>query len=84
MSKTIKDYFDIQELVCRDTYNKYGNEAWQFLGEHLLANLLWLRENIDKPIFCQLVGNRRQTEREGTTMQPMFVRGVSLWSLIQL
>lgn len=51
MSKTIKDYFDIQELVCRDTYNKYGNEAWQFLDDRLLANLLWIRENLGKPIY---------------------------------
>ena len=51
MSKTIKDYFDIQELVCRDTYNKYGNEASQRSGDRRLGKLLWLRENLGKPIY---------------------------------
>ena len=45
----IKDYFDIQELVCRHVYEKYGNNAWQFFDNRLLETLLVIREKLGKP-----------------------------------
>lgn len=50
MGKTIKDFFGIEELVCKDVYTKFGDKAWQFFDDRLLAMLLWIRENIGKPI----------------------------------
>ncbi len=47
---TIKDYFDIRELVCRHIYNKFGDGAWQFFDNSLLETLLVIREKLDKPI----------------------------------
>ena len=29
----IKQYFDIDELVCNHTLKKWGANAWQFLGD---------------------------------------------------
>lgn len=47
---TIKDFFNIRELVCPDTYNKHKDNSWQFIDNRLLSVLLWLRQGIGKPI----------------------------------
>lgn len=51
MAKTIRDYFNIKELVCQDVYAKFGEKAWDFLDPKLLAVLLFIREGIGKPIL---------------------------------
>ena len=43
-------YFGIKELVCPHVYERWGEMAWQFLDERLLANLDFIREGIGKPI----------------------------------
>lgn len=48
---TIKDYFDIQELVCPHVYNKFREYAWNFFDPRLLDTLLVIREKIGKPIY---------------------------------
>lgn len=63
MSKSIKDYFDIQELVCKDVYHKFGEKAWEFFDPRLLETLLFIREAIGKPIYInnwQINGNLQQ------------------------
>lgn len=50
MAKTIKDYFGIKELVCKDVHAKFGEKAWDFLDERLLRTLLFIRENLGKPM----------------------------------
>lgn len=60
---TIKDYFDIQELVCKHVYGKFGQSAWQFFDPRLLETLLVIRENLGKPIHVnnwQVGGNLTQ------------------------
>lgn len=32
----IKKYFSIEELVCNHAYDKWRNNAWQFLDTHCL------------------------------------------------
>jgi hypothetical protein len=49
MSKPI--YFSIDELVCEDVYNTYGETAWQFFDIRLLVTLDTIRDRIGKPIF---------------------------------
>lgn len=44
----LKVYFDIQELVCNHTYQKFGDKSWQFLDTEILHTVLVLRENILK------------------------------------
>lgn len=59
----IKDYFDIQELVCKHVYNKFGEGAWQFFDSRLLETLLVIREKLGKPIYVnnwQVGGNLTQ------------------------
>lgn len=46
----VQDYFGIKELVCPHVYETWGERAWQFLDEKILANLLFIREGIGKPI----------------------------------
>lgn len=48
--KRIKEYFDIQELVGRRTYKRFGVRAWRFLDYRLLYALLIIREGLDNPI----------------------------------
>jgi hypothetical protein len=50
MSKTIKDYFSIRELVDEEVFNRFGNGAWRFLDDKLLDCLLIIRRNLRKPI----------------------------------
>lgn len=47
---TIKDFFKIKELVCKDVYDKFGEAAWAFLDPRLLQTLLFIRTNIGKPM----------------------------------
>lgn len=48
---TLKQNFNIKELVCRHCYNKFKESAWQFLSTELLSTLYTLRYVIfNKPI----------------------------------
>lgn len=44
----ITDYFDIRELVCPHTYQRFGQGAWMFLDPKLIDSLLILRTKIIK------------------------------------
>jgi hypothetical protein len=49
----IKQYFDIEELVCNHVLERWGEDAWQFLDTGFLANLLALRRDvIQRPMYC--------------------------------
>lgn len=49
----IKKFFDIEELVCKHTYDKYGNASWQYLDTDFLHALLVIRKDIlGKPMYC--------------------------------
>lgn len=47
----IKDYFDIQELVCKHVYTRFGEGAWSFFDPRMLAVMLYIREGIGKPMW---------------------------------
>lgn len=44
----LSKYFDIQELVCPHTYQKFSDKSWQFLDTEILHTVLVLREDILK------------------------------------
>ncbi len=44
----LKPYFKIQELVCKHTYDKFGEKSWQFFDKEFLETLLVLRKDIFK------------------------------------
>lgn len=56
--KTIKDYFNIKELVDETTFKRHGENAWQFICPMLQETMLILRENIGKPITVNNWGNK--------------------------
>ena len=41
-------YFIIQELVCKHTFDRFGEKAWQFLDTELLHTLLVIRKKLGK------------------------------------
>ena len=47
---SVRDYFGIKELVCPHVYEEWDDNAWQFLDDRMLANLLFIREGIGRPI----------------------------------
>lgn len=49
----IRPYFDIDELVCNHTFEKWKEAAWQFLDTDFLHALLVIRRDILKrPMWC--------------------------------
>lgn len=45
------DNFDLQELVCPDVYQKYGEFAWNFFDPRLLLTIDRIRTKINKRIL---------------------------------
>ena len=51
--KELKEFFDIQELVCPHTFNTFGEKSWQFFDRDFLEALLILRRDvIKKPLIA--------------------------------
>ena len=49
----LKQYFKVKELVCPHTYQRYGENVWQFLSPCYLETLLVIREQIiAAPMYC--------------------------------
>ena len=48
----IKDYFDIRELVSEDVFNKDGENAWRFFDPRLFEVMLFIRTELNKPIYA--------------------------------
>lgn len=46
----IKGYFDIRELVDKETFKAHGQKAWQFIDIRLLHTVLIIRDELDLPI----------------------------------
>lgn len=46
----VKKYFTIQEFVSKDVYDKYKEDAWQFICPMLLETLLIIRKELGKPM----------------------------------
>jgi len=51
MKELIKEYFDLEELICPHVSARFGEKAWQFLDTRLLETLYVIRKSIDKPIY---------------------------------
>lgn len=47
----ISDFFNIEELVCKDVYQHFKEKAWDFFDPRLLENLLFIRIGLDKPVW---------------------------------
>lgn len=65
----LKSYFGIGDLVCRHTFEAYGERGWQFLDSEYLETLLVVRRDIlQTPMFCN------SYTRQGST--PFTQRGL--------
>ena len=51
MKELIKEYFDLEELICPHVSARFGQKAWQFIDTRLLETLYVIRKSIDKPIY---------------------------------
>lgn len=69
----IKRYFDIEELVGKRTFKKYGERAWRFLDYRALYALLIVREGLDRSITVNdwKWGGKRQQRGLRTIVQQM-------------
>lgn len=55
---SIRAYFDVKELVCDHTYDRFGERSWQFLDTNYLHALLIVRRDILKtPMVCNVYRN---------------------------
>lgn len=64
--RELGSYFDIVELVCPHTYNKWKERSWQFLDTEFLHNLLILRRDIIKqPMYCNNWDKQGQFSQRG-------------------
>lgn len=51
--RELKKFFDIKELVCDHTYDRWGEKSWQFLDTDYLHALLVIRRDIlNKGMVC--------------------------------
>ena len=46
-----KNFFSIRELVCSHVFNRFGDNAWQFLDTALLHTLLIVRKFFNKQMI---------------------------------
>lgn len=60
-------YFKLQELVCPDVYNQYGEAAWGFFDETLLRTIDLLHDRLGRA----MIGNNWHT---GGTQQESGLR----------
>lgn len=62
--KELKQYFEVEELVCDHTFARFGEASWQFLDTNYLHCLLLLRRDIlGRPMRCN--NNRLKMHQRG-------------------
>lgn len=50
--EAFQKYFDLREVVSKQVYQRYGQQAWQFFDPRLLAVVVWLRKQMGIPLVC--------------------------------
>ena len=51
--EALKCFFSVRELVCDHTYERFGEQSWQFLSTEYLQCLLVIRRDIlQAPMTC--------------------------------
>ena len=59
------EYFDLEELVCPDVFNKFGQQAWSFFDDRFLLTLDTLRRKLNRPIFINDWKDGGKTKESG-------------------
>ena len=63
--RTFKQYFDLREVVSKQVYERYGQQAWSFFDLRLLAVVVWLRQNLGIPLVCNNWANGGKFDERG-------------------
>lgn len=63
--KSFQKYFDLREVVSKQVYDRYGQQAWQFFDSRLLAVVVWLREGMKIPLVCNNWANGGKFDERG-------------------
>ena len=50
--EAFQQYFDLREVVSKQVYERYGQQAWQFFDPRLLEVVVWLRKSMGIPLVC--------------------------------
>jgi len=58
-------FFDLQELVCKDVYDKFGQQAWLFFDEKAVIVLDWVRRTLGKPVTVNNWSDGGQFDERG-------------------
>lgn len=68
-----KRYFDLREVVSKQVYERYGEQAWQFFDPRLLEVVLWLRKRLGIPLVCNNWANGGKFDERGfrANLDPM-------------
>lgn len=61
----IADHFSIEELVCKDVHDKFGDKAWQFFDPRLIQTIDWIRTRLNKAIFVNSWDNGGKFDERG-------------------
>ena len=58
-------YFDLREVVSKQVFDRYGQQAWQFFDPRLLAVVVWLRKGMNIPLVCNNWANGGKWQQRG-------------------
>lgn len=47
----IKEYFELEELICPHVSAHFGEKAWGFIDDRLLETLYVIRKSIGQPVY---------------------------------
>lgn len=60
-----KKYFDLREVVSKQVYQRYGEQAWMFFDPRLMEVVIWLRKGMGIPLVCNNWKNGGKLDERG-------------------
>ncbi len=71
--KEFQKYFNLKEVVSKQVYNRYGEQAWQFFDTRLFEVVVWLRKGTGLPLVCNNWANGGSLSQRGfrANLDPM-------------
>jgi len=58
-------YFNLEELVCKHVFDKYGDTAWSWLDPRLTDTIEWIREKLGRPMIGNNYHNGGEITQRG-------------------
>ena len=63
--KEFKKYFDLREIVSKQVYQRYDEQAWMFFDPRLMEVVIWLRNGMGIPLVCNNWKNGGKLDERG-------------------